>query len=100
MKSSRRALCRSPGRTPAGSGLGRARVVSWRRVQNRNSGPIPWIVPPAYHYTAVLVLTYYTKGFHGFLRDGIDGNDGTGRDGHTVLKLEPWSRPVDNFTYR
>ena len=24
----------------------------------------------------------------------------TGRDGKTVVKMEPWSRPVDNFTYR
>ena len=42
-----------------------------------------------------------------YWRDGIDGNDGTGRDGtvKTVVKMEPWSRPVpsrpvDNFTYR
>ena len=37
---------------------------------------------------------------HVFLRDGIDGNNGTGRDGLTVVKMEPWSSPVDNFTYR
>ena len=37
----RRASSRSPARTPAGGGLGRARVVSWRRVQNRELRPYP-----------------------------------------------------------
>ena len=35
-----------------------------------------------------------------YWQGGIDGNDGTGRDGKTIVKKEPWSRPVDNFTYR
>ena len=29
-----------------------------------------------------------------YWRDGIDGKDRTGRDGKTVVKIEPWSRPV------
>ena len=27
-------------------------------------------------------------------RDGIDGNDGMGRDGKSVVKIEQWSHPV------
>ena len=35
-----------------------------------------------------------------YWRGGIDGNDGTGRDGKTVVRLVPLSRPVVNSTYR
>ena len=35
-----------------------------------------------------------------YWRDGIDGNDGTGRDGKTVVKMEPWSRPIPSVPSR
>ena len=37
----RRAFSRSPARTPARDGLGRARVVSWGRVQSSKRRPYP-----------------------------------------------------------
>ena len=40
----RRASSRAPAPTLAGDGLGRVPVVSWRCVQNRNSGPTPYFL--------------------------------------------------------
>ena len=36
----------------------------------------------------------FSRLFMVYGRDGIDGNDGMGRDGKTVVQMEPWSRPV------
>ena len=43
---SRRASSRSPDRTPAGGGLGRARVVSWGRAQSSKRRPYPLQMAP------------------------------------------------------
>ena len=40
----------------------------------------------------------FSQGFSWFI-DRTVLTATTGRDGKTVVKMEPWSRPVDNFTY-
>ena len=39
-------------------------------------------------------IPYFSRLFMVYWRDGVDGNDGTGRDDKTVVKMEPCSRPV------
>ena len=57
----RRASSRSPVRTPAGGGLGRARIVSWGRAQSPKRRPYPL------NGTAFISLNYprqkYTANF-------------------------------------
>ena len=51
----------------------------------------------SYHNCSIVLTVENSQGFSRFM-DGTVLMVTTGRDGQTVVKMEPWSRPVDNFT--